>query len=83
LQWGLEKKRVQRISVDVIEAVIGGVIGLAECPRVVPLKCERTCFPISVEEPRADIANDGEVVLICGREVGWTPVWAALDDVGD
>jgi hypothetical protein len=36
LQWGLEKRRVQRVSVDSVEAeIMSGDIGLADCPEVV------------------------------------------------
>jgi hypothetical protein len=43
LQWGLEKRRVQRVSVDVVEAgIVSGDIDLADCPEVVPFRCERT-----------------------------------------
>jgi hypothetical protein len=43
LQWGLEKRRVQRVSVDVVEAeIVSGDIGLAACPEVIPSMCERT-----------------------------------------
>jgi hypothetical protein len=57
-QWGREKRRVQKIAVDVVEAeIVDGDIGLAGRSRAVPFKCERMCFASSVEEPRADIAK--------------------------
>ena len=46
------------ISLGVVEAeIVSGDIGLTGCPRVVPFKCERTCFASSIEEPRVKIAK--------------------------
>ena len=56
LQWGSE--RVQVISLGVVGAeIVSGDIGLTDCPRVVPFKCEGTCFASSTEEPRVKIAR--------------------------
>ena len=54
MRWGSEKGKVQSISADVIEAeIVSGEIGLAGGLRVVPFKCERTCFASRVEDLRA------------------------------
>jgi len=53
-----EKRRVQRISVDVVKAeMVDRDFGFAGCPRVVPFKCEGTGLASSIEEPRAEVAR--------------------------
>ena len=51
LQWRSEKRKEQKILVDVVEAErVGTDIAL-------PASCERKCFGSGIEEPRANIAR--------------------------
>jgi len=53
-----EKRRVQRISVDVVKAeMVDGNLDFAGCPRVVAFKCEGTGLASSIEEPRVAVAR--------------------------
>ena len=58
LQCGSEKGEVQSTSAEVVEAeLVSRDLGLTGGLRVVPFKCERTCFVGRIENLRAKIAR--------------------------